>query len=699
MKLESKRIARPIILLLKIHLLWGVILLAPFNCSAGSPSDSIAIEQIDSINLHAFRIRNSDPKTSLALSDQSLHWSIDQNYDRGMAIALNIKGIYYKNRNKWDTAKQYYFSSLKLREKIGDKAFIAQQLLNIGNLYRNLYQVDTALIYYQKALNIEQELENHKRVNAISANIAIAYKNIGEYDKALDILYKTLEFQEQYGDQHSEARAIFRIATVHEQIGDLNRAKHQYAKAISTFQTSGASKDLASCYNNIANVFLAEGELDSAQFYYSASVTIRKDLELVSDLAGSYINLAHIELLREHFAIAESHVQKARDLFMSAGNNFGIAESHYIEGEIANGKGEVERAYAAYLKCYDLLEPSHVSSIHLNVLEKLAHLSSIRADYKSAYHYSTLQSAQLDTLSKKILLAERKIRAQNSKIFKLEQQQVAKAQKQKRARLKTTLYLVTSILLLCLLVILILFQRSRIKQRESLTEKSKQIDRLIQEHGMKLITGMVQGQALERQKISTELHGHLATMLATTKFQLECLIEESFVDERVSEQLQKSIQQIGDACEEIRNISHGLSDEMVLKYGFQQALEDLVEKINSTQKLKLEFLSSVRHIRFDEEFEIEVFRLTQDLLSNVLKHSQASNGTVQYIKNNELFTILVEDDGIGFSELKKKSALGMGISSVKQRVDERNGSIEIDSSVGKGTTVIIELPIPNTKKT
>ena len=90
--------------------------------------------------------------------------------------------------------------------------------------------------------------------------------------------------------------------------------------------------------------------------------------------------------------------------------------------------------------------------------------------------------------------------------------------------------------------------------------------------------------------------------------------------------------------------------------------------------------------------ETIVFRVLQEIVNNILKHSKATIVTIQIIKDIEELTIIVEDNGVGFDVNTAKSD-GIGLKNLQSRIEYLHGTVNIDSHLQKGTTIIIELPI------
>lgn len=97
--------------------------------------------------------------------------------------------------------------------------------------------------------------------------------------------------------------------------------------------------------------------------------------------------------------------------------------------------------------------------------------------------------------------------------------------------------------------------------------------------------------------------------------------------------------------------------------------------------------------RYSPQFEMTVFRICQELLNNSVRHSQATETFVQLINHGEMLVLMVEDDGIGFDP--GQSASGFGLRNIRLRAKLLNGTVEIDSTTGKGIVTTVEIPLLN----
>jgi len=127
--------------------------------------------------------------------------------------------------------------------------------------------------------------------------------------------------------------------------------------------------------------------------------------------------------------------------------------------------------------------------------------------------------------------------------------------------------------------------------------------------------------------------------------------------------------------------------------GLVPATEDLLHQLLGTAQLKYNF-EAQEVDKLPESMEIGVFRVIQELISNILKHAEAKEVSVQLFKNKDHIVLIVEDDGIGI-ESAKSDKKGIGLMNISARVQALNGSYSFDSGPKAGTVTNIRIPLPN----
>jgi len=147
------------------------------------------------------------------------------------------------------------------------------------------------------------------------------------------------------------------------------------------------------------------------------------------------------------------------------------------------------------------------------------------------------------------------------------------------------------------------------------------------------------------------------------------------------------------AISESRSLAHRLMPKAIEDYGYQKAVEGLIENIEGTIETKFEFFDNLDGFRLPRNIELCLFRITQEAITNVIKFAHASNATIQVLKNKYSVILTIDDDGIGFDKSKLQTLGGsFGVNSMKNRATAVGGQFYIDTLEGKGTQLMVEIP-------
>lgn len=182
---------------------------------------------------------------------------------------------------------------------------------------------------------------------------------------------------------------------------------------------------------------------------------------------------------------------------------------------------------------------------------------------------------------------------------------------------------------------------------------------------------------------------------------LDSLVDQmSGVSKDKKEKYIQANQMLDGACKEIRDISHNLGSTILRKVGLMPELEALVNEIENLHNIQVEFVSHGYNGNLSNDVELKIYRIIQELIGNVLKHANASKLTLQLNQFDEgeeqirLINLMVEDNGNGFDPSQVSN--GMGLQNISARVNDLSGEITIDSEIGRGTNISIDIPIDTT---
>jgi len=248
-----------------------------------------------------------------------------------------------------------------------------------------------------------------------------------------------------------------------------------------------------------------------------------------------------------------------------------------------------------------------------------------------------------------------------------------------------------SVITIFILIIFLLVYRN-FKQKQKLHEQ--RIIQLEAEKQLSATEAVLKGEEQERTRLAKDLHDGLGGMLSGIKFSLNTMKENLIMTPENVQAFERSIDMLDSSIHEMRRVAHNLMPETLLKFGLDTALKDFCSYINGSGVLKINYQSfGLENMKLEESVSVSVYRIIQELVSNIVKHANAGSAIVQLTFSGNMLSIEVEDDGKGFDFSKIEFKNGIGWRNIRSRLEYLNGKFEVKSLPGKGTSVRIEILI------
>lgn len=222
--------------------------------------------------------------------------------------------------------------------------------------------------------------------------------------------------------------------------------------------------------------------------------------------------------------------------------------------------------------------------------------------------------------------------------------------------------------------------------------------RIIEEERFALLQRIVTTQEDERRRIARDMHDSLGQQLTALRLKLASMKTELYKDGRIGESLE-SLQELGRRIDaEVSFLVWELRPTVLDDLGLVAAVENYIREWSRHYNIPAEFHAGrLGAGRLDSNIETNLYRITQEALNNVYKHSKARNANVVLESRKKEIVLVVEDDGIGFDpdekRLPAKSGGGLGLLGMRERAAIIGGRIEIESAPGMGATVFVRVPI------
>ncbi len=225
------------------------------------------------------------------------------------------------------------------------------------------------------------------------------------------------------------------------------------------------------------------------------------------------------------------------------------------------------------------------------------------------------------------------------------------------------------------------FEKKLIESQNKLRELSDHLQDLIEK---------------ERQNIARGLHDGIGQSLSMLRIKI-LKIADSETDYTKRENYRSIVETLEESINELKNISYNLKPRMLEEMGLGFALKYLVDKIAGESGLNGEINSIGEEIRLENRLEICLYRIVQEAVANIMKHSNATRFSIQLVIMDNYMRMIISDNGKGFNleEISSRNNPldGMGLTNMRKRVESYQGQLKIDSSDGNGTMIVIRIPL------
>lgn len=384
-------------------------------------------------------------------------------------------------------------------------------------------------------------------------------------------------------------------------------------------------------------------------------------------------------------AANEAWLLEADQLFHKALNQMGDEPYlRYLKFRTYIQLSELERARNNYQQAIDYILKAKENS-YVN--------DPVRADYwlsryaaPNVFGAGQADSAffllsQADTLRNRLDYQLNSLRISQYK-WKFQTQEKEEALQQTRQWL-----LIAIVILVFVSVVYFLLQLNSRKKRllaiQDINIQQGKVTNLLKEQELIALNAMVEGQEKERKRIAEDLHDRLGSTLSAVKMYMEVLAEDDPRFDKINGIVNKAVN-------DTREIAHNMLSGVLTKFGLLAALQDLKETIEASGQFQMLLRSIQFDERLDSETEIHIYRIIQELVSNTLKHANASEVKLELKKTSEKQLIITyRDNGIGFDPDQIEQ--GMGFKNIRNRVEKIRGNLRVDSRPTHGVEIIIEL--------
>lgn len=542
------------------------------------------------------------------------------------------------------------------------------------------------------ALNRASEIKN-KRLQAGALNLmAAAHEDQGQYQLSLKLNYQALKLFELINDTYGTAMVTGNLGRVYMQSGKLKDAVTYLSKAENLSIQTRQNKVLLYVYANLANVYTQLGDFKKALAYAlkDDSLNIRSHLNIKLVQARNDGNIGAIYFYMKDYRNALKYYNQAKSTALQAKDSI----TYYMQliniGELSEMDHKAD-ALPAYLQALHYFEKNKDYSDLQYVANDISAYYTSRGKYQLALQYYQ-QSVKANEHNTGIQAAKNMALLQTQYETEKKEQRINLLNKENTiqklsiASRNKTIGIIIGLFLLAGVFGALFYNRNKLKQKAALQQQMlKQQEQLA--------AAVIEAEEKERKRIASDLHDGVGQLFSAVRMNLSGLLERVKIEREEDQFLaEKTVALVDESCKEVRVISHQMMPNMLLRSGIASDVKNFIEKIDS-ERLKVNVEANGFKNRLESNVETVLYRVIQETVNNVIKHSKASK--LDIILNREAAGIKAEiaDNGVGFNTALIGDFEGIGLKNIITRIEYLKGTVKYESSPGSGTRVKIWVPV------
>nr|WP_299339730.1 sensor histidine kinase [Allomuricauda sp.] len=538
--------------------------------------------------------------------------------------------------DRYDSVFQYVAKALDKFESLSARDQVDMYTMQgVAYYYRSEYAKAITSHLQAEKISTLHKMEHGKA--QVLNNIGITYIKLEDWTNAEKYMVQSLDICKKFDLKRGISYTLGNLGIIYKHLGRFHDAIDAYLESNKVFVDLGDERGIARNYDNLGALYEELKNYPKALEFYQKSLKKSRTVQDQSAMASALHNLGNLYAKHNDYNKAIKNYSESLEIAQTQDYKDAIRNNYLGLSEAYESNGNLIKALSSR-KLYEQWKDSVTSKEHLESI------SELEIKYQS------------EKKEKSILqLSEEKLKAE-----------VAMAKQGMKIR-RLSVGLVGAIIVFGL-VFVIFRQRSK-------NQKQKE-----------LIHAIADTQHAERQRISQDLHDSVGGDLALTKSKLLHVFENS---EENSEELQDAISSLTKTADDIRQISHNLMPAELVKFGLLPAIEATLDQLQNTE-LNVQLYAHEMDSRIDSTKEIYLYRIFQEVVQNVLKHAKASQLNIYLNRHKNYVNLMVEDNGVG---MKSDSKKGMGLANITSRVEHLKGTLNIDSVMGRGTTMNIQIPL------
>jgi two-component system NarL family sensor kinase len=562
------------------------------------------------------------------------------NFPLGKAYSLSMQAFVLSDHNRKYEAIAMDLQAIEILKRTGRKKALANLYNNTAMIYYAQDDIAESLELYLKAEAMYEQLNDSSSLAFMSGNLATIYLDLREFKSAYLYSLKDILLCRSLHQTQGIGAGLINLASSLVNLQRFDTALVVCNDAL-VFSKKYEGVDANTRALSLINgVYLGTGKFDLLRINSNTLIAAARKVGDSESVCNGLSGLVTYYLHEKKYTTAGNYAREGIRIAQKDSIALTLRDAYIAAARVEIAKGNVA-GFDTFNELRDSIDEAIRSDKIVRNTQEL----------EAKYSLSKKQ-AEIDSLNK-----ERKIQ-------------------QLTLRQRNTINWVLAGVVLVAVLIGFLYNRSYRQQKQLVAAQA-----------------VLQGQVEERTRLAKDLHDGLGSILSSAKYSFNHMKQNLIISPENAAAFEKSMDMLDKSIAELRRVAHNMMPETLMKFGLDTALKDFCSSVDQSGAVKLTYQSfGLEDATIPDVTSAAVYRIIQELVNNILKHADATSALVQLIRKDDTLSITVEDDGKGFDRKVLETGGGIGYTSLQNRVTYLKGSIDLQTSPGKGTGVHIVLP-------
>lgn len=558
-----------------------------------------------------------------------------------------------------------------LSKKLGFDKGTAACYLNVSTAYSYAGYLDTALVYLDTALHYAHKAKDEKRLGLAYLNRADIHRQQQNFKQALLDCDTAISFADKTNDDDVRARVNQTFGTIYYRQQLYPQSIVYYDKAIALYSKTGNRRMSAAALNNLGLIYKELKDYPKSAAVTLEAIRITDSLKDLTNLSFFNGNMADIYFLTKNYPLAIQYVDKAIQYASLQNHEMDMAAALSMKGHIYTDQKLYAQAIPVLLEAQTIFENSGSLDNIVNNADMLAEAYAGTGNFTKGYEYLRLCKRLGDSLSVKRY--DEDIASMQTK-FKVDEKDkeillLAKNRELQQQKLREkNVYIIASaaVAILALLGIWLAVNRYRLRQQMKELEL--------------------------RNQIAADLHDEVGSSLSSIHMLSQMATGKTDINEGQRNILDKVSSNARETMDKMSDIVWMIKPGETDTSGLTERMQRFAGEICSSRNITLSTdLAALNDVKLSMDQRRNIYLIFKEAVNNAVKYSGTEKIDIHASVQNKQLLLSIKDDGKGFNEAEL--VRGNGLDNMNNRAKESGGTLSIDSGMGKGTTVVLQIPV------